>query len=135
MENKKQQTNEDTERRQHNTSDKPGNGNGRTAEGRDRIYAPCNNSEEGLRRPLYSGRRNPLPSCCANTHTHTEHTCSPTCPLVTWQPPVVAHCLSLRNVLSQPTKCHIHKHIEKLVHRMDARALLTCGRGVLHSQA
>ena len=74
MENKKQQTNEDTERRQHNTSDKPGNGNGRTAEGRDRIYAPCNNSEEGLRRPLYSGRRNPLPSCCANTHTHTPNT-------------------------------------------------------------
>ena len=74
MENKKQQTNEDTERRQHNTSDKPGNGNGRTAEGRDRIYAPCNNSEEGLRRPLYSGRRNPLPSCCANTHTHTHRT-------------------------------------------------------------
>ena len=71
MENKKQQTNEDTERRQHNTSDKPGNGNGRTAEGRDRIYAPCNNSEEGLRCTVGVVT---LFRVVARTHTHTHRT-------------------------------------------------------------
>jgi hypothetical protein len=59
---------------------KPGHENGQNAEGQDHIHGICNKSEGGLRRSLYSERRNLLPSCCANTKT--EHTCSPTSLLV-----------------------------------------------------